>query len=62
MISEITLAIGAKLGLNTLATVIHAYPTLADGIKKAADSYRRTLLTPRSQALLRLLAKLTGLT
>ena len=50
MISEITLAIVAGVGLRTLARVIHAYPTQAEAIKKAADAYTRTRsmrLTPR---------------
>lgn len=57
MISEVTTAIVGGLGLNTLSTVIHPYPTQAEGIKKAADAYRRTLLTPRSQTLLGFLTK-----
>lgn len=59
MISEITLAIVTKQGLNTLAGVIHPYPTQAEMIKKAADTYRRTLLTPRTQSFLKFLAKLS---
>ncbi|MGB3238166.1 MAG: mercuric reductase [Geitlerinemataceae cyanobacterium] len=59
MISEVTTAIVGKLGLSTLSGVIHPYPTQAEGIKKAADAYRRTLLTPRSQKLLGLLSKLS---
>jgi pyruvate/2-oxoglutarate dehydrogenase complex dihydrolipoamide dehydrogenase (E3) component len=59
MISEITLAIVAKQGLSTLSGVIHPYPTQAEAIKKAADAYRRTLLTPRTQSLLKLLTKLS---
>ena len=39
MINEITLAIVARIGLRTLAHVIHAYPTQAEAIKKAADAY-----------------------
>ncbi|MEM9152479.1 MAG: mercuric reductase [Cyanobacteria bacterium P01_F01_bin.3] len=58
MISEITAAIVNKQGLNQLSTVIHPYPTQAEVIKKAADAYRRKLLTPRSQKLLKLLTKL----
>jgi pyruvate/2-oxoglutarate dehydrogenase complex dihydrolipoamide dehydrogenase (E3) component len=58
MISEITLAIVAKQGLSTLSGVIHPYPTQAESIKKAADAYRRTLLTPRTQMILKWLAKL----
>ncbi|TYQ30252.1 mercuric reductase [Pseudanabaena sp. UWO310] len=59
MISEITLAIVAKKGLNQLSSVIHAYPTQADAIKKAAEAYRKKLLTPRTQAFLKFLAKLS---
>jgi pyruvate/2-oxoglutarate dehydrogenase complex dihydrolipoamide dehydrogenase (E3) component len=57
MIGEISLAIVAKQGLNTLSSVIHSYPTQADAIKKAADAYRKTLLTPRTQSFLKLLTK-----
>jgi pyruvate/2-oxoglutarate dehydrogenase complex dihydrolipoamide dehydrogenase (E3) component len=59
MISEITLAMVTGQGLSALSGVIHPYPTQAEAIKKAADAYRRTLLTPRTQALLRLLTKLS---
>jgi pyruvate/2-oxoglutarate dehydrogenase complex dihydrolipoamide dehydrogenase (E3) component len=53
MINEITLAMVAGIGLRTLARVIHAYPTQAEAIKKAADAYTRTRLTPPIQWLLR---------
>jgi pyruvate/2-oxoglutarate dehydrogenase complex dihydrolipoamide dehydrogenase (E3) component len=46
MINEITLAIVARIGLKTLARVIHAYPTQAEGIKKAADAYVGSLTKP----------------
>jgi pyruvate/2-oxoglutarate dehydrogenase complex dihydrolipoamide dehydrogenase (E3) component len=59
MVSEVTLAIVTKQGLNALSGVIHPYPTQAEAIKKAADAYRRTLLTPRTQSLLKLLTKLS---
>ncbi|MDX2213740.1 MAG: mercuric reductase [Oculatellaceae cyanobacterium bins.114] len=59
MISEITLAIATKQGLSALSGVIHPYPTQAEAIKKAADAYRRTLLTPRTQSLLKILTKLS---
>ena len=39
MINEITLAMVARIGLKTLSRVIHAYPTQAEGIKRAADAY-----------------------
>jgi pyruvate/2-oxoglutarate dehydrogenase complex dihydrolipoamide dehydrogenase (E3) component len=46
MISEITLAMVGNIGLKTLATVIHPYPTQAEAIKQVADAYNRTRLTP----------------
>lgn len=59
LISEITTAMVGGLGLNSLSSTIHPYPTQAEGIKKAADAYRRTLLTPKTQTFLRLLSKLS---
>ena len=59
MISEITTAIVGKVGLSKLSSVIHPYPTQAEGIKKAADAYRRTLLTLNTKRFLGLLAKLS---
>ena len=53
MISEITLAMVAGIGLCTLARVIHPYPTQAEAIKQAADAYNRTRLTPPIRSLLR---------
>ncbi|MEY3298523.1 MAG: Mercuric reductase [Cyanobacteriota bacterium] len=58
MISELTLAITTGQGLNALSGVIHPYPTQAEVIKKAADAYRRTRLTPRAQRLLKVIARL----
>lgn len=46
MISEITTIIVAKIGLGKIAGVIHPYPTQAEAIKRAADEYNRTRLTP----------------
>lgn len=57
MISEVTLAIVGKKGLNTLSSTIHPYPTQAGALKQAADAYRYTQLTPRTQTLLRLLTR-----
>ena len=53
MINELTLAMVAGVGLGTLARVIHVYPTQAEAIKKAADAYNRTRLTPTIHSLLR---------
>lgn len=59
MISEITTAIVNKIGLSKMSSVIHPYPTQAEAIKKAADAYRRTLLTSNTKKLLKILTKLS---
>lgn len=46
MISELTLAMVAGVGLGSISGVIHPYPTQAEAIRKAADAYNRTRLTP----------------
>jgi pyruvate/2-oxoglutarate dehydrogenase complex dihydrolipoamide dehydrogenase (E3) component len=51
MISEISVAMAAGMGLGTLANVIHPYPTQAEAIRKAGDAYNRTRLTPRVKRL-----------
>ena len=46
LISEVTTAMVAGAGLKTLSMVIHPYPTQAEAIKKTADAFNRTRLTP----------------
>ncbi|HXO20308.1 MAG TPA: mercuric reductase [Thermoanaerobaculia bacterium] len=46
MLGELCLAITKGIGLGTIASVIHPYPTQAEVIKKAADTWRRGKLTP----------------
>ncbi len=46
MISELTTAMVAGVGLGRLGDVIHPYPTQADAIRRAAGLYSRTRLTP----------------
>ncbi len=46
LISEITLAMNCGTRLGRLADVIHPYPTRAEAVRKAADAYNRTRLTP----------------
>ena len=46
LISELTLAMNGKLGLKTVGTAIHPYPTQAEAIRKVGDLYSRTRLTP----------------
>lgn len=51
IISEITLAMKVGAGLKAVSSVIHPYPTQSEIIKKAADSYIRSRLTPRVKRL-----------
>jgi pyruvate/2-oxoglutarate dehydrogenase complex dihydrolipoamide dehydrogenase (E3) component len=46
MINELSLAITAGLGLSAIGKTIHPYPTQAEAIKRLADAYNRTRLTP----------------
>jgi len=50
-ISQLCQAITAGTGLGTIGKTIHPYPTQAEVIKKAADAYSRTRLTPGVQKL-----------
>ena len=52
MISELTLAIVADIGLKTISSVIHPYPTQAEAIRQVADDYNRTRLTPLAKKLM----------
>ncbi len=51
MISEVTLAMKAGLGLKTIGATIHPYPTQAEAIRRTGDQYGRTRLTPMVKAL-----------
>lgn len=53
LISELSVAMAGKIGLKTLANVIHPYPTQAEAIRRVAAAYNRTRLTPRISAMLR---------
>ncbi len=52
MISEITLAMHAGVGLKKISSVIHPYPTQAEAIRKLGDQYNRTRLTPTVKKLM----------
>ena len=52
MISEITVAMKANMGLGSLANVIHPYPTTGEAIRHTGDAYNRTRLTPSVRAVL----------
>jgi pyruvate/2-oxoglutarate dehydrogenase complex dihydrolipoamide dehydrogenase (E3) component len=51
LISEVSVAMAAGLGLGRLASVIHPYPTRAEAIRQLGDAYNRTRLTPRVKSL-----------
>jgi pyruvate/2-oxoglutarate dehydrogenase complex dihydrolipoamide dehydrogenase (E3) component len=53
MLGELCLAITQGIGLGSIASVIHPYPTQAEVVKKAADTWRRGKLTPRVKKLFR---------
>ncbi len=46
MISEVSVAMKAGLGLGQLAETIHPYPTVAEAIRKIGDLYNKKKLTP----------------
>jgi pyruvate/2-oxoglutarate dehydrogenase complex dihydrolipoamide dehydrogenase (E3) component len=49
MIMEVALAMRHGLGIADLSTLIHPYPTMSEGIRRAADMYYRAKLTDRSR-------------
>ena len=46
LIGELTLAMKGKLGLKTIGSTMHPYPTQAEAIRRTGDLYNRTRLTP----------------
>ncbi|TWT48230.1 Mercuric reductase [Thalassoglobus neptunius] len=46
MISEVSLAMTNGLGLKKIGATIHPYPTQTEAVRKLADQYNRTRLTP----------------
>ncbi|MBK9050077.1 MAG: mercuric reductase [Chloroflexi bacterium] len=53
MISEITTAMIGGMGLGQMTEVIHPYPTQAEAIRKTAEAWNRTRLTPTVAGLFR---------
>jgi pyruvate/2-oxoglutarate dehydrogenase complex dihydrolipoamide dehydrogenase (E3) component len=52
ILAELTLAMTAGIGLRTIARTIHPYPTRSEAVKRIADAYNRTRLTPRVKRML----------
>jgi pyruvate/2-oxoglutarate dehydrogenase complex dihydrolipoamide dehydrogenase (E3) component len=59
MISEMTMAMTAKIGLGKIANVIHPYPTQAEAIRRTGFAYTRTRLTPFAARMFKRLFELT---
>ena len=57
-IGELSLAITAGLSMADLAKTIHPYPTQAEALKRAADAWSRTRLTPRVSGILKRLIRM----
>lgn len=57
IIGEIVVAMRHRARLGSLASDIHPYPTQSEILKRAGDTYRRTLLTPPVISLLRSIMK-----
>jgi hypothetical protein len=49
VISQVTQAMTAGLGLGALGATIYPYPTQAEVLRKAADAWRRRKLTPTAK-------------
>jgi len=49
LLHEFVLAMKSAIGLGTVASTIHAYPTFAELARKAGDKYNKTRLTPRAK-------------
>ncbi len=55
LITQLTLAIGAGIGLGRFTGLIYPYPTQGEAIKRAAGAYTRTRLTARIARLFEML-------
>jgi pyruvate/2-oxoglutarate dehydrogenase complex dihydrolipoamide dehydrogenase (E3) component len=49
LVSQVTQAMTAGVGLGKLGETIYPYPTTAEALRKAADAWRRTRLTPTAR-------------
>lgn len=51
--AEVTLAMTQQVGLSSMASVIHSYPTKQDAVRRCGDLYNRTKLSPAVKVLFR---------
>lgn len=52
MIAEIALAMKHGIKIGSLSALVHPYPTMSEGVRRVADTYRRSLLTGWRKSLL----------
>ena len=50
LLAEVTLCMTSKLGLGAIGATIHPYPTQGDALRKCADAWRKTKLTPTARS------------
>jgi pyruvate/2-oxoglutarate dehydrogenase complex dihydrolipoamide dehydrogenase (E3) component len=60
MMTGLCLAVSQGVGLGKIAATVFPYPTQGEVLKKAADAWRRTKLTPTTRKILELWFRLTG--
>ncbi len=60
LVSQVTQAMVAGVGLGRIGTAIFPYPTLAEALRKAADALGRERLTPAARRMFRLFFRATG--
>jgi pyruvate/2-oxoglutarate dehydrogenase complex dihydrolipoamide dehydrogenase (E3) component len=53
LISEVSVAKAARVGLGQLAAIVHPYPTYGEALRQLGDAYNRTRLTPGVRRVLR---------
>lgn len=49
MVAEVALAVKHGLRIKALSNLVHPYPTMSEGVRKAADAYYRAKLTDRTR-------------
>ena len=60
MMSGLCIAVSQGIGLGKIASTVFPYPTQGEVLKKAADAWRRTKLTPNTKRILKVWFRLTG--
>lgn len=57
MIGEIALAVRQRLSVNALAGLVHAYPTMPEAIRQAAEGYNKARFTGTARSVARWFAR-----